>query len=93
MFGFHMNFGEQFETFDCVIEVNVNGEVQRSGMSAPRIIIEQQFMSLVQQAAQANAPVIVTLSRNVPVYNEFDGNWIERESSITFSNSYYNYED
>ena len=96
MFGFNVNFGgmgEQFETFDCMIDIEENGNKQRQRMQAPRIMIQQQFTSLVQQAAQANHPVKVRLSRMSQVYDEFgalayeNGKPLERELYISFSNS------
>ena len=96
MFGFNVNFGgmgEQFETFDCMIDIEENGNKQRQRMQAPRIMIQQQFMSLVQQAAQANHPVRVRLSRMSQVYDEFgapayeDEKPLEREFYIDFSNN------
>lgn len=96
MFGFNVNFGgmnEHFEVFDCIIDIEENGNNQRQRMQAPRIMIRQQFMGLVQQAAQANYPVKVRLSRMSQVYDEFgapayeDGKQLERELYIMFSNN------
>ena len=92
MFGFNVNFGgidERFETFECMIDIETNGNKQRQRIQAPRIMIEQQFMSLVQQAVQADRPVKVILSRMVPVYDEFNDKWIEIENYIAFENNMY----
>lgn len=82
-----MNFGESFDFYDCAFKIELVDGIQQNNIQAPRIMIEQQFMSLVQQAAQSSLPVKIILSRIVPVYDEFNGEWIEREVSISFSNS------
>lgn len=93
MFGFSFNFGEQMEVFDCTLEVSVGDERQQQRMNAPRMIIEQQFMSLCQDAAQANAPVRVKLSRIANIYDEINDRWIELEPYILFMNNLCRDED
>lgn len=65
------------------------GHKQSFLMQSPRIMIEQKFLSLVQQAAKNPNPVSVKLMRKVPIYDNFDGKWIERENSILFMNLAY----
>lgn len=98
MFGFNVNFGDMgghLETFDCMIDVESNGSNQRQRMQAPRIMIEQQFISLMHQASQASHPVKVRLSRMAKVYDKFgspvfeNGKHLERELYIVFANNAY----
>ncbi len=58
-------------------------------MQAPRVLIEQKFLSLVQQAANNPNPISVKLMRKVPIYDNFDDKWIERENSVLFMNHAY----
>ncbi len=89
MFGFNINFGGvdgQFEIFDCVIDIEANGNKQRNRMQAPRIIIEQQFLGVCQEIAQMNTPATVRLSRIAKCYNNWTGDIVEREVYILFEN-------
>lgn len=67
----------------------MNGRVQMQRMKAPRIMIEQQFKSLMQQAANDTSPIKVRISRKVPIWNQFEDKWIEREFDIVFTNIAY----
>ena len=89
MFGFNVNFGEQIEVFDCIIEIDSNGNKQSQRIHAPRIMIERQFLSLVQQAAQNANPTKVKLSRKYFVQNNFTDEIIKRENFIIFANDAY----
>lgn len=87
MFG---RINEQFEVFDCLLEIEVGGKVQTQRMKAPRIMIEQQFESLVQQAANNNTfPIKIKISREVSIWSKLKGKWIEQENSIVFTNIAY----
>lgn len=91
MFGFNVEdvLNEQFEIFDCVIEVEVVGQVQVQQIQAPRMIIQQQFLQLVQQAANDSRSVRIKLSRQVECVNEWNGETKMREASIEFMNKRY----
>jgi len=80
---------EKMEVFACTIEVEANGAVQVQRVQMPRLMIEREFMALVQHAANDSRPIKVKLSREVPVYDQFEQRWLERENSITFSNNAY----
>lgn len=84
MFG---RINEQFEVFDCLLEVAMNNQVQKQRMQAPRIMIVQNFQSLVEQASNSSAPIMIKMSRNTPIYDEREGKWIDRENSIIFTNN------
>lgn len=92
MFGFNVNFGgmgEQMEVFNCVFDIESGGAHQRQSMKAPRIMIEQQFMQLVQQAAQDSNPVKIKLSRMAECSSWWDDKTIKREVYIVFTNNAY----
>lgn len=93
MFGFNINFGgsfdEMFDTFDCIFYVEVDGESRTQKMQAPRIMIEQQFMQLMQDAAGDKRPVRVTLSRDVDCFDKWTSEKFVRECSIEFKNRRY----
>lgn len=83
------NMHEQMEIFECVFDIDVDGKIQSSRIQAPRIALEQQFISLVKKAAYSTQPIKVKMSREVPIYDEFDSKWISREHSVTFVNNAY----
>ena len=81
----HVN--DQFEIYDCILEIAMNNQVQKQRMQAPRIMLVQNFESLVEQASNSSTPVMVKMSRNVPIWSQFENRWIERENSIIFTNN------
>ena len=90
MFGFKVDFGgmnEQFEIFDCMLEIDSGGSKQRQRMQAPRVIIEQQFLSTCQQIAQMQVPAKVKLSRIAKCSNEWSDKIVEREVYLLFRNN------
>ena len=92
MFGFNINFGgmdERFEAFDCIIEVEVDGNKQRQRMQAPRIMIEQQFLGVCQEIAQINTPAKARLSRIAQCSSDWFDEIVEREVEIVFENNAY----
>lgn len=90
MFSFNVNFGGmngQLEMFDCFIDIEVSGDCQRRRMQAPRIMIEQQFLSACQEIAQMNAPAKIKLSRTAQCSNDWSDKIVEREVYIMFRNN------
>ena len=81
-----IDLDQQIEMFACVFEIEANGNIRRQRIEAPRMIIEQQFMSLVQQAANNTTPIRVKMSRMESVWNQFDNVWVDVENSIEFTN-------
>lgn len=77
------------DVYSVVLEVEVNGMVQRKSLQAPRLFIEQEFMSLVQQAYQHRGPMKVRMYRKVPIWDQFEQKRIEREDDITIKNKAY----
>ena len=92
MFGFNINFGgmgEQLEVFDCMIDIEANGNKQRKRMQAPRVMIEQQFLGVCQEIAQMSTPATARLSRVAKCYSDWSDDIVEREVYILFENNAY----
>jgi len=91
MFGFTVEdiLTGQFEIFECTIEIDVAGNIHRNTVQAPRILIQQDFLRLVQQAVNDNKPVKVKLSRMVECENDWTGEVKLREASVAFMNRSY----
>lgn len=80
---------EQMEVFECTFDIEVEDRIQRQTVQAPRVALEQQFLGLAQQAAKSNKPMRVKMSRQIPIYDNFDKKWIVRENSVAFANNAY----
>jgi hypothetical protein len=83
------NLNEKMKIFSVSITVNVDGNIQKRAIQAPRMMIEQEFISLVQQATQSNEPIKLIMSIKFPLYDEWHDKWNECENSITFTNDAY----
>lgn len=85
-----INFGD-FDTimgvYDCILEVNQGDKTTKQHMQAPRFMIEQQFASLVNQAAGVKQPIKVKISRTEPIWNEFEQKQTDVEYSAAFMNN------
>lgn len=77
------------DLYDVIFEITEGDNVRKQQMQVPRIIIEQQFLQLMQQAANVQIPVKIKLSRTEQIYDNFDQKFIEQENSITFMNNTY----
>ena len=77
------------DLYDVILEITEGNNIRKQQMQAPRIIIEQQFLQLMQQAANVQIPVKIKLSRTEQIYDNFDQKFIDQENSITFMNNAY----
>ena len=77
------------DLYDVIFEITEGDNVRKQQMQAPRIIIEQQFLQLMQQAANVQIPIKIKLSRTEQIYDNFDQKFIEQENNITFMNNTY----
>lgn len=80
---------EQMEVFECTFDIEVEDRIQHQTVQAPRVALERQFLGLAQQAAKSNKPMRVKMSRQIPIYDNFDKKWIVRENSVAFANNAY----
>ena len=83
------DFEEEMEVFSCLFEVYVDGQVQRSTMQAPRLMIERQFITLMNKCANVSVPAQVTMTRRYNVWDQYECKNIERESIMSFANNAY----
>ena len=80
---------EQMEVFECTFDIEVEDRIQHQTVQAPRVALEKQFLGLAKQAAKSNKPMRVKMSRQIPIYDNFDKKWIVRENSVAFANNAY----
>lgn len=77
------------EFFACKFEIEVDGRIHAQTVEAPRFILERQSIGYVSQATRTNPLARVKMSGVVPIYDNFDGKWIERDDSVAFTNLAY----
>lgn len=80
---------QHMEVYTCTLEIEQNGNLQQQTIEAPRIMLEQQFIDLIQQASKVNHPVKIKMSRQVPTYNNYDDEWVDLEHLLVFENDAY----
>ena len=82
-------FGEKMQTYVCTftIYMNSNNPTQAQTVQAPRLMLEQQFAALVQDAANNGAPVQVIMSRYEPVKDPYSGKVKQQEYYVRFKNN------
>lgn len=83
------DFQQQFETYRCEIEIEADGQFQYQTIEAPRMFLQHQFLSLVQQAAQSYQPVRITMRRTESVWDQYSHRQIQQEYTMEFSNNAY----
>ena len=79
-------FGNEMEMFEVIFEITNGNRKSIQRMQAPRIMIEQQFLQLAEQAYRSTDPIRIVLKREEPIYNNFTNEWVNREYSITYDN-------
>lgn len=84
-----MRLNDHFETFKVNIEITVGDRVSHRQMEAPRVMIEQQFLGLMQDAANHPEPVRIHMTRSIPRFDRFQQKWVNSENSVTFINNAY----
>lgn len=84
-----MVFGTDFETYQCLIELEQGTDLQRQVVTAPKFVIIQQILEIAQAICNKKTPCRCKVSRTVPIYSRFDKQWFNREYSIEFKNKAY----
>ena len=85
-----MNSGDEtMELFTCKFDIEVDGVREHHFQQAPRIFLERQFVSLVQQAYGQQVPIMIKMSREIPVWSQVDQKWLYRENSVVYQNHAY----
>ncbi len=75
------------DLFDVLFEIAQNGKCSRQRMQAPRIMIEQEFVSFVRYAASQKDRTTVKMSREEQIYDNFTNQWKRLLYSILYDNS------
>lgn len=83
------NLNEKMKVFSVSLTADVDGNIQQRVMQAPRMMIEQEFISLAKQAAESSEPIKLIMSIKFPLYDEWHDKWNGCENSITFVNDAY----
>lgn len=79
-----------FDIFNVTFEIEFQGNTTTQTMGAPQMIVQNQFVNLVEQAANATPPCRVKMRRTVDVFDEF-GNKCNKsiEHFVEFKNNAY----
>lgn len=86
-----ININDQMEIFKVELTITVQDRVQKQYMEAPRIMIENQFTSLVEQAVRSNQPIKLELKREELKQDKQTGQWDTKEYKIEFTNNAWAY--
>lgn len=78
-----------FEIFAVNFEITEGENTTTQYVEAPQMMIETQFIQLMQQATRIATPIKIKLSRPEQIYDVFEQKMIERENSIVFKNNAY----
>lgn len=84
-----IDFSEQLEMYNVNIDVEVDGQTQHQTLGAPKMMIEQQFLSLVQQAINTNQRIYIKMMTYIPVYSEKTKQMRNLPSTLEFKNNAY----
>jgi len=86
------------QVYSVSVEIFDGINRQFNQMQAPRLVIQNDFLSLVQQAANTLSPIRIIMSRSVPIWDNFENRQRTIENKIVFKNNaflsaYANYPD
>ena len=65
---FNMNFDGFGDIEEYLLEVKIGNQIQRQIMQGMAEMVQMQFLQLMQEAAQSNQPVKVSISRDEEVW-------------------------
>lgn len=80
---------QEFQVYEATLEVNDNGRIQLQRIQAPRVMIEHQFLGLMEQASKVNRPIRIKMSRTEPYFDQYEQRNIPQESNLIFANNSY----
>lgn len=84
-----IDFGEQLEIKECSFDIESNGHTDHQVMQAPKMVIIQQFLSLIQQAISTDSLVRITMATMVPVWSDKIAGYRNMRSTLEFKNNAY----
>lgn len=71
------------QTYEVIVEAYVgNQQIIQQQLSTPQFVLEQQFISLLQQAKQSGQPMRVIMRRYEDRWNQFEQKMIKVEYKI-----------
>ena len=80
---------QEFQMYEVTLEVNDNGRIKLQRIQMPRVMIEHQFLGLIEQASQVNRPIKIKMSRTEPYFDPYEQRNIPQESTLIFANNSY----
>lgn len=88
-----MNFSDITKIYDVLLQVHTPTDpmrtYQQQTLSAPRFVIEQQFITLMKQVMHASVPAKLTMRRTEKEWNQYEGKMIDMEYSVVYANQMY----
>lgn len=78
-----------FDTFAVTFEIESQGSISTQMMDAPQIIVQNQFINLVQQAVQIDSPCRIKMSRIAQIYDNINHTTKNIEHYLEFKNNAY----
>ena len=81
--------GGIFDTFAVTFEIESQGNISTHMMDAPQIIVQNQFVNLVQQAVQIDSPCRIKMSRIVQIYDGINHTTKNIEHYLEVKNNAY----
>ena len=86
MFGFSFNT----DINNYMIQVKLGNEILKTQtISAPDIIVQQNFIELCQQVKQDSRPLKIKIFYNDEIFDEYDNSTKKIENSIEYTNQAY----
>ena len=83
------NIHSRMDVFTRTFELRTQNGSQIQTIQAPRMMLEQQFISLAEDISHMKDPAMIKISRIVPMYDKIDKCWVNREHSIELKNNHY----
>lgn len=82
-----INFDMMGEMYDVTITVYLGEQpIKKLSMTAPRPVLEAQFMNFVQQIASQKQPMRVVMERTEVIWDQFEQKHKELPLSVEFQN-------
>lgn len=83
----HINFSMGMDIYEASIEVYLGDKlIQKQSMKSPRIILEQQFMSLVEQVSNDERPIRIKMTVPDIIWDTFEQKTKTLNNYIEFYN-------
>lgn len=84
-----MFFNSEIEPYECMIELEQDGRIQRQAITAPKILIVNHITDIGRSICNSSIPSRCKVSRILRIYDQYEDKWIDRELSVEFMNKAY----